>query len=273
MKPVASHESLGDWVENLLSKGKTAFSLKQAHEAFSDLTEIAIKRSLNRLSRKGKIVSIYKGYYLIIPPQYASRGILPPALYLDDFMRFLERPYYAGLLSAAAYHGAAHQQPQEFFVVTSLPALLSITRKGMKVNYISKKAVAEKLIEKRKTESGYLNISSPVLTAADLVQFEKRVGGLNRAATVLNELSEVLKPEMFNASFFDEVPTTTIQRLGLILERVVNQPELANKLWEEANKAGLHFFRIPLKASEEDKGFHADERWKVIVNTEIEIDE
>jgi hypothetical protein len=31
-------------------------------------------------------------------------------------------------------------------------------------------------------------------------------------------------------------------------------------------------FRIPLKASAPDKGFESDERWKVILNTKIEID-
>lgn len=188
-------------------------------------------------------------------------------------MKFLERPYYVGLLSAAAYHGAAHQQPQEFFVFTSLPALLSTTRKGTRVNYISKKALSSKLLEKRQTESGYLNISSPALTAADLIQFEKRTGGLNRSATVLNELSEGLKPEMFNTSFFEEVPTSTIQRLGFLLERVVNRPELSNILWDEAKKSDLNFFRIPLKASAEEKGCPSDDKWKVIVNTKIEIDQ
>jgi hypothetical protein len=52
-----------------------------------------------------------------------------------------------------------------------------------------------------------LKISSPALTATDLVQFEKRIGGLNRAATVINELAEVLRPEMFNPVLFNEVST------------------------------------------------------------------
>jgi len=164
---------LKGWTEELQSKGKLAFSLRQAHEAFPELSEDAIKLALNRLSKKDKIVSIHKGYYLIIPPQYSSKGILPLALYIDGLMRFLQRPYYVGLLSAAAYHGAAHQQPQEFFVVTSLPALRATERKGIKVNYISKNSINEALIESRKTESGYLKISSPALTATDLVQFEK----------------------------------------------------------------------------------------------------
>jgi predicted transcriptional regulator of viral defense system len=264
---------LRDWVEQLQSKGKLAFSLSQAHEAFSELSEDAVKLALNRLSKKAKVLSIYKGYYLIVPPQYASKGILPPALYIDGLMQFLQRPYYVGLLSAAAYHGAAHQQPQEFFVVTSLPALRATERKGTKVNYISKKAINEALVESRKTESGYLKISSPVLTATDLVQFEKRIGGMNRAATVINELAEVLKPEMFTSILFDEVSTHSIQRLGYILEYKAKRKDLAEALLLKAKEAKLSFFRVPLKSDLPDKGFSSDDKWKVIVNTEIEIDE
>ncbi|NGM73129.1 hypothetical protein G5B32_07720 [Sphingobacterium sp. SGL-16] len=53
-------------------------------------------------------------------------------------MKFLERPYYAGLLNAASFHGAAHQQPQEFFVFTNFPTLRPTSKKGIKINYISK---------------------------------------------------------------------------------------------------------------------------------------
>lgn len=264
---------LKDWIEQLQSNGKLAFSLSQAHEAFADLSEDAIKLALYRLSKRDKIVSIYKGYYLIIPPQYASKGILPPAVYIDGLMQFLQRPYYAGLLSAAAYHGAAHQQPQEFFIVTTLPALRATKRKGIKVNYISKGLINEQLIESRKTESGYLKISSPALTATDLVQFEKRIGGLNRAATVLNELAEVLNPEMFTSTLFSEASTYSIQRLGYIMEYKIDQKDLAEALFTKAKEAGLSFFRVPLKADLPVKGFSSDEKWKVIVNTEIEVDE
>ena len=263
---------LRDWIEQLQSNGKIAFTLSQAHEAFPDLSENAVKLSLKRLSKKERIVSIYKGYYLIVDLKYASKGILPPALYIDGFMQFLKRPYYVGLLSAAAYHGAAHQQPQEFFIITSLPALRATQRKGIKVNYISKKAINENLIEIRKTESGYLKISSPALTAIDLVQYEKRIGGMNRAATVINELAEVLKPEMFTPSLFNEASTHSIQRLGYLLEYKLGQQNLADALLMKVREANLSFFRVPLKADLPVKGFFSEEKWKVIANTEIEIE-
>lgn len=264
---------LSYWIDELLSKGKTSFTTSQLKDYYVRLSDVAIKRSLDRLVEKQKIVSLSKGYYIIVPPQYYSRGILPPPLFIDGLMQYLERPYYVGLLNAAAFYGAAHQQPQEYFVFTDFPVIKPTKKKNLKINYISRKKINENILEKRNTESGYLKISSPELTAIDLIQFEKRIGGLNRATTVLDELVESVRPEMINEELLSEVSVTAIQRLGFLLEKELSKKEIADHLFEQSKKAGLSFFRIPLKLSETTKGFHSDERWKVIVNTEIEIDE
>jgi len=264
--------SISEWVEKLASKGRHSFSLFEVRNTFVGDTEAAVKLKLTRLARKGKILSIHKGYYLIITPQYASRGVLPPALFIDGLMKFLERPYYVGLLNAAAFHGAAHQQPQEYFVFTNFPVLRPTGKKGIKINYISKKNISELYLEKRKTETGSITISNPTLTAIDLVQFDKRVGGLDRAATVLNELAEAIKPEQITTRLLREVSVAAIQRLGFLLE-VILKKDIGKHLYKVSQKAELDFFRIPLKTSVIKKGYPSDERWKVIVNTEIEIDE
>ena len=178
-----------------------------------------------------------------------------------------------GLLSAAALYGAAHQQPQEYFVITDFPVLRPSHKKGLKVNFISKSKIESRLLKERKTESGYLKVSSPLLTASDLVQFEKRSGGITRVATVLNELVEEMDPKEFDPIFFTSTPSTAIQRLGYLIEKVINNENLADELFEASQKYELDFFRIPLKASAPTKGFSSDNRWKVIVNAEIEIDE
>ena len=61
-----------DWVNELLSQGKYAFTLDAIRIAFPNQKNIAIKSSLKRLVDKDLIISIHKGYYLIIPPQYKS---------------------------------------------------------------------------------------------------------------------------------------------------------------------------------------------------------
>ncbi len=273
MRVHKSNLSLEKWIELQLSLGKYGFALSELRKEFNEHTETAIKFSLLRLTEKTKIISIYKGYYLILPPQYSAKGILPPTLFLDAFMTFLGRPYYAALLNAAAYHGASHQQPQEFFVMTNFPVLRATNKRGLKINYISIKTIPGHLLEQRKTETGYLKISNPALTATDLIQFEKRIGGLNRASTVLNELADTIQPEHFSVGLLDFVQLATLQRLGYLLEFICIKPQLADALYQAMTDHSLNFNRIPLKASGTIKTFSSNNRWKVIVNTEIEMDE
>jgi len=267
------YKRVEDWITFLLSQGRVAFALRELRSGFSEQTQDATKSALKRLVDKGQIISIHKGYYLILPPQYRSKGVLPPTLFLDAFMKELGRPYYLALLSAAAYHGASHQQPQEFFVVTGFPVLRPMRKKGLKLNYISRKDIPASLIEIRKTEAGYLKISNPVLTATDMIQYAKRVGGINRVATVLAELAERIQADAFDETLLEHVSVTALQRLGYLLEQVLGNQLLAEALYVALQKNHALLFRIPLKASAPVKGFIADERWKVIVNTEVEIDE
>lgn len=260
-----------NWIENLQTQGKNAFSLTDMQEQLPHFSSIAIRNALYRLTKKGDLISIHKGYYLIIPPQYKSKGILPPPLFLDRFMDYLERPYYLGLLNAAAYHGASHQQPQEFYVVTVFPVVRPTLKKGLKINYISKKEIPNQLLEIKKTEAGYLKISNPILTALDLVQFEKRVGGLNRVAVILNELMESIKPGNINQELLKFTSITTFQRLGYLMDHVLQNNVLSAAVYKIVKKENL--FRIPLKTSAPTSGFLSNEKWKVIVNTEIELEE
>jgi predicted transcriptional regulator of viral defense system len=261
-----SNNYLLNWIEKQQSWGKYVFSLEQIKSNFPDISEQALILALSRLSTKRRILSVYKGFYLIIPPEYASRGILPPMLFIDSLMKFVDKPYYVGLLSAAALYGAAHQQPQESKQKTTI-------KSGLKINYITKKGIPGNLLEKRKTESGYVNVSNPELTAADIVYYDNRIGGINRAASVLNELAEVIKPEKITGELIKALTVPTIQRLGYLLDIILEQKALAEKLYAESQKLKKEFFRQPLKAGIEKTGFLTDNRWKIIINTHIEIDE
>ena len=59
------------WIEQLQSKGKIAFSYDEVIADFPEKSENAIIQSLSRLSQRGRVVSIYKSFYLIIPPEYS----------------------------------------------------------------------------------------------------------------------------------------------------------------------------------------------------------
>ncbi len=263
---------LSYWIEKLQSKGVYSFSIELAKQELPAYTQIALTRALSRLSAKGKITSIYKGYYLIIPPQYSQKKILPPSLFIDAIFKYFNRPYYVSLLNAAVFHGASHQQPQEFFIMTNFPVMRPTQKYGLKINYISKNNISEQFIEKRKTEAGYINVSNAVLTATDLIQFEKRVGGLNRVSTILFELAEAIKPADFGVKFLDNIPTTVLQRLGYLLEYVCENKEVASALYKVIVENGNKLYRIPLKSSGKVKEFSSNNRWNIIENISIETD-
>jgi predicted transcriptional regulator of viral defense system len=264
---------LEDWVEHLQTEGQNSFSLSQARQAFKNISENALSLSLARYSDKNKILSILRGFYLILSPKYAAMKVIPPVNFIDSLMKSLDRPYYVGLLSAAALQGASHQQPQEFFVFTDMPAMRAINKNGIKVNFLSLVHFpSNDLFEKIKTEVGYLNISPAALTALDLIYFESRIGGLSRAATVLSELVENIKPVDFTNKILRIAKTSTIQRLGYIFENILNRQDLADVLLKYSEQAELNFSKIKLDPSCESESFPVDKKWKIIVNTTIELD-
>ena len=96
---------------------------------------------------------------------------------------------------------------------------------------------------------------------------------LNRACTVLYELMEVVKFGKLNKTFFGYVPTVTIQRLGYLLETVLEQSRQADILYSKAHTYGCKFQKIPLKYNKPVENCETNKKWKVIVNEYIEIDE
>jgi hypothetical protein len=96
---------------------------------------------------------------------------------------------------------------------------------------------------------------------------------LDRACTVLYELMEVVKFGKSDKVFFNYVPTSTIQRLGYLLENELEQIEQANILYSKSQTYSCKFQKIPLKNNKPTNDCETDEKWKIIVNEKIEIDE
>jgi len=263
-----------DYVLDLQKRGILTFTLDEVREHFPSFSAIAIKSALKRISGSGEVMSVWRGFYTIIPVGYALRGVLPPELYIDSLMKWLRHKYYVGLLSAAAYHGAAHQQPQVFSVVVTPPVLRDTVKKEIRINFINtSKEIPQTWLKPFRAESGDFWVSTPELTAADLVTYQKEIGGLSRASTVLYELTEVLDFRRLDKAFFSFVPNTTIQRLGYLLECVLEQSKLADVLYAKAQTHKCKFQRILLKTGKEKGDSVVDTRWKIIVNEQIEVDD
>jgi predicted transcriptional regulator of viral defense system len=251
----------------LRERGRYTFTFEDVKKNF-DLKDRSISQELYRYSVKKQIVKIRKGFYGILTPESAIGGTLPPDLFVDSLMKSLHKPYYVALLSAAALHGAAHQQPMEYFIVTQTPAPRNIRNKKMRLSFVSKKTWEQYAIEQKKTRAGYLNVSSPELTALDLIIYADRFG-LNRVSTILQELAEEMKPSALKkiVKTINELPV--IQRLGYILDRILNEEKLAEILFEILLNKSV---KNTLLFAKKKKHGNIDSKWKIIVNTEIEMD-
>jgi uncharacterized protein (DUF2225 family) len=96
---------------------------------------------------------------------------------------------------------------------------------------------------------------------------------LSRVATILEELSEQIDINNQFAPLATYVKKVVWQRLGYILENVVGEKKLADKLYEQLRTSSGYLKYQPLSTSAEDNPSVRDSRWKININVEIETDD
>jgi hypothetical protein len=131
---------------------------------FSSMPVTNIKNALYRLSRAGKIQSVWQGFYTVTLPEYGLSGKAPPVEYIDHLMRYIGSRYYVALLSTAALEGASHQAPQVFQVIAE-KQFREKRMPGTRLEMIEKKAICPAYLVTKNVNSGIVTVSSPELTA------------------------------------------------------------------------------------------------------------
>jgi predicted transcriptional regulator of viral defense system len=261
---------LDTYTNDQRSDGRYSFTADDLRKRFN-LSDEALKKSLQRLKREKKVPMVRKGFYVIVPPEYRVKGIIPTSFYVNDLMKFLNRDYYVGLLNAAALHGAAHQQPQNYTVITKGISLRKIQNEQVDIHFLIKKLWNQVGIEKKKVSTGFINVSSPELTALDLINFHNAVGGFNRIATVLKELCGKILAEKLIESAKQYKKLVVIQRLGYLLEHILEKVELSNSLYDYLSADVFYPCLLSPQKAKPDN-MTTGNRWKIVPNIEIETD-
>lgn len=259
-----SEPGLGDYLARLPETGRYCFWSRDAWEAVG-ISRDAVKQALNRFRRKGKIASPARGFYVIVPPEYRALGCLPADQFISALLA--HTPYYAGLLSAAQYHGAAHHRPQEFQVMLGKPRR-PISCGRVRITFHVRKHISDVPVQHFNTPRGTVAVSTPEATAFDLVGYEAQIGGLDAVATILMDLVEKLDPEKL-AALAPAVPLPWSQRLGYLLEHI-DEPRsarsLKNYVRAHARDATL------LQPSTQKNGYPRNQDWKIVVNAKVEAE-
>lgn len=258
--------TLEKWVSSLQAQGKYTFLRQEALSA--GLSAEATKKALQRLARRGRIAKVKSYFYVIVPLEYWHAGAPPPAWFIHDLMGAMQRPYYLGLLSAAAQHGAAHHSPQEFHVVTDRFARPIVVGRA-RIRFFTSKYAARAAVTTIKTPTGNMRVSTPETTAVDLVRFARSAGQLDNIATAIAALSPLLDPRKLLAAvrITGDVPAS--QRLGYILDHVGSRRLTGPlKSWVDRQSPSP----VPLRSHRRTLGGAPDRRWHVLVDRPLEVE-
>lgn len=266
MKSTNARPRARRYVENLAASGRHAFTSREAQSSLG-ISVDATKLALSRLAKQRLIASPARGFYVIVPPEYRSLGCLPADQFIPALMKRLDIPYYAGLLTAAQYHGAAHQRPQEFQVFLDTRRR-PIACGKVRVAFMVRKRLRDVPVQGFNTPRGTVMVSTPEATAMDLVGYQHRAGGLALAATVLAELADQINPGKLPVAAAT-APVAWAQRLGYLLEHVGAGEKVADlKAYVRAH-ARASTLLLP-NAPHKKARRHED--WKLYVNADVMAD-
>jgi predicted transcriptional regulator of viral defense system len=257
---------LADW---LMGHGRHYIQTAEVAELLG-VDTATVSDSLQRAREAGKLISVTKGGWVPVPPEYRAAGAPPPIHFIDQLMHHLGHAYYVGFLSAAAIHGAAHQAPMVLQVVT--PARLRDRRIGAgRVQFIQRSNAAEQPCELRNVPTGRVAVSAVAATVFDLVGFPRAGGGLSNVATVIGDLlveGQLVPQGLINAAGLQ--PVAVVQRAGYLIEFMASEIGITIDL-DGLAELVAHAELTPL-APGGPLSINRDRRWRVQLNIRIEHD-
>jgi predicted transcriptional regulator of viral defense system len=181
--------SIQEFPDLLISRGRYSASIDEIHE-LTGRSDAAIASGLQRLRRQHRVFSPTRGLYVVIPPEFRSWGVVPADWFINDLMRHLGRRYYVALLSAAAYHGAAHQAPQVFQVMAD-GRVLDRAIERVRLRFYVSEHTADTPTDMVTVHTGSIPVSSREATVVDLVREPRASGGISNVATILAQIGEL----------------------------------------------------------------------------------
>lgn len=255
-----------DLPEYLLSKGRYAVTTEEA-EAILGIGRQAALAALARLQRRGAVFSPAKSLYVMIPPEHRSTGAPPAEWFVDPMMRHLGRPYYIGLLTAAAFHGAAHQAPQVFQVMTDFASSLGTRQFGrQRLRFYSSKHVSTDPTDQITVPTGYAVLATKETTVVDLVSRPREAAGYGNVATILRELGTLEGSALARTA--SRRGRAVVRRIGWLVERFGQVDDLEALRQAARTDLGEPALLDPAGP----KRGRADREWAIRVNRTVEPD-
>ncbi|MBI2646146.1 MAG: hypothetical protein HYW85_03820 [Deltaproteobacteria bacterium] len=228
------------FILELQHKGKRIFSVSEAQSQLK-ISRASVMAILTRLRRDNLIITLTNGLYAILEPTEQNHGLRP----------------------------LAHHKPQHLQVI--LPKRYFLKRLGkLKMQFLLKRHFSDIGTLTVKAAFGYYKISSPELTALDVISYENDCGGFSNVCLVIRDLIGEMNEKSLRACTKNYAIMSSIQRLGYMMEKVHAPKKLMTPLkkWIQHQSPSL----IPLYSRGKRKG-SINKDWMLIENTELEFEE
>ncbi|MFM7457489.1 MAG: type IV toxin-antitoxin system AbiEi family antitoxin [bacterium] len=268
--------TLEEYIKKIRSEGHSCFTKEEALKGLG-IPNVNLNARIQRLKKKGELISPARNFYVIVSPEDLTQGAPHPADLTIMLMKYLKLDYYACLLTAAQHYGAAHQRPMIFQVMVN-KQLESLRFGAVGINFIYKKSLEDLPVKEFAKSEGYLKVSSPELTAMDLILYTQKSAGLGNVATVLYELIDSIDGDRLIELAKKTNGKGWVQRLGYILENLDSDDEknakhkakVIAKLVRYLERQELSYLKLTPELP--SKNCHRNAKWKIIENTTVESD-
>ena len=262
--------SFDEYIRKLESKEVYCFTREEAERQLG-VSGPAFSSAVRRQIDKGNVVNLRRGFYLVVPPKYQLLGQVPIYLYIDKLFKWLNRPYYLSLLSAAAYHGSSHQAIQKDFVITITPALRNIEKIPYRIGFFVKAQWPSRNIISPTSDAGAFDVSSIALTIVDLINYQNKIGGMNRIVHTIEELIEDMDVSDLEDLIKWYPEESDLQRMGFLMDQMGARKELLDLMKEWVSHQQLNTILLTPGMSWNVQS--ESNMWRVNVNNELELAE
>lgn len=200
-------------------RGQLNVHLDEIRGNFPAMSEVATRHALMRLSRRGRVVQASKGsgHWLIVPLQHADFGAPPVEAWLDAYLsRSLKLPYYVAMLSAAELHGSSPYAVMVTQLMVPRPRR-RVALGRIVLDFHVRSNIPEVPTQWAETANGRMRVSTPEMTACDLIERQAQVGGVGRLRATFEGLQPAFSMRGMRQLIEAKLPTPTLQRLGALL--------------------------------------------------------
>lgn len=214
---------------------------------------------LDTLTRKGRLLQIQRGKYLLVPikapnQQWSPNEFVVAALWMGEV------PYYIGYFTMYNYWGLTEQIPQTVFI-------LNLKKNAKKtigdVKYEALKIDEKKYfgVQKIKVEDIDICVSDKERTLVDFIY--NPIGSFNNVANVIKECLTEIDLDKF-IDYLNRFPVISVRkRAGFYLTEIGCKDSMLKKLQKNIGREDTYVVLDPTTKSRKGK---INQEWKIIVN-------